>query len=588
MSFPFIATIIFLSGMIALAYVLLTSIWRSRSRTLNNSPKLEGFTDDFGPSLTSHRLRRLRWAVGLLALTTLVFHIYWGLFAAGPIAENQDFALLKNRRDQRHRRETESHLRGWIFDRHHDARRALAKYRYLNGQVIRDYPLGYNAAHLIGYSGLLRGDVMIERAVATGAIDPATAERSWWSKWFSLEGQEKKVIGRDLILTVDFDLQKEAAAQLAGKSGAIVMLNPQTGELLALASAPSFDSDDINNDEKWSRISRDIKNRPLLNRALNEYYLPGSTLKVLTASAAIEAHLDQRAYSCRSVGWIPPGSTRPIRDDEGEEHGQITLTEAFVHSCNQYFAQLGIEIDRIRLSEAASRFGLRVFDDAASSLRAGTFRNLWSSDNPIISDVLAPFYSTYVVGRRTTKYDLALEAIGQGYVQLTPIQMAMIVSAVANLQGNVIRPMIEMNRQPAVLSQAMTPETAARLRSMMAAVVERGTASTAFASVRNRLTAGGKTGTAQREVPVIDPRTGQSVTYRDSRGVEHIKRTLRLDSWFIGFAPVNRPRIAIAVVVEGGGYGGRTAAPIAATLLEKAQRLGLLNSLTPDSAVESR
>jgi cell division protein FtsI/penicillin-binding protein 2 len=132
----------------------------------------------------------------------------------------------------------------------------------------------------------------------------------------------------------------------------------------------------------------------------------------------------------------------------------------------------------------------------------------------------------------------------------------------------------------AVMSQAMSRETAAAMRKLMASVVERGTASGAFAGLlRGRLTAGGKTGTAQRQVNVIDPKTNKPVIIRNSRGRERIKKEFRIDSWFIGFAPVENPRIAFAVVVEGGGYGSRTSAPIAGNLLLKAQSLGLLNNI---------
>jgi cell division protein FtsI/penicillin-binding protein 2 len=166
-------------------------------------------------------------------------------------------------------------------------------------------------------------------------------------------------------------------------------------------------------------------------------------------------------------------------------------------------------------------------------------------------------------------------------VQLTPLQMAMISAAVANSRGEVMRPTIEMGRQPAKLSQAMSPETAAKMRTLMASVVQRGTAAGAFGTlVRNAgLTAGGKTGTAQRDAPMIDPKTGKPVTYVDSRGRTRIKmeEKHRIDSWFIGFAPVENPKIAWAVVVEGGGYGARTSAPIAGKLLVKAKSLGLLS-----------
>jgi cell division protein FtsI/penicillin-binding protein 2 len=166
--------------------------------------------------------------------------------------------------------------------------------------------------------------------------------------------------------------------------------------------------------------------------------------------------------------------------------------------------------------------------------------------------------------------------------------MAMIAAAVANAEGHVMKPKIELHRPPAVLSQAMLPETAKRLRQMMASVVERGTARGEFAAIirGSQITAGGKTGTAQREVPVIDPHTEQPVTYTDSRGREHIKRENRDDSWFIGFAPLDHPRIAFAVVVEGGGYGAKTAAPIAAHLLVKAKSLGLLGAPAPTVAAQ--
>src|SRR5581483_775774 len=569
MSFSFFATLILLAGLSAILFALFLSTWRYRSRTA--ADKVEALPDDFGPKLTSGRLKYVRWAFALMVLAAFGFHLYWGLFSVGPLGENPEFAQLKNSRDQRNRREIEANLRGWIFDRHHDFKRALAKYRYLNGEIIRDYPLGAGASHLIGYSGLLRGDALLERALL--AQPPVKEpERSWWEKIFSWKPKEQTLaVSRDLTLTVDFDLQREAAAQLAGKKGAVVMLNPQTGEILALASAPGFDPDDINNDVKWQEISRDEKNRPLLNRALHEYYLPGSTLKTMTAAAALEARMDDKVFFCQGAGWTPPGSGRAIRDDEGEAHGRMSLADAYAQSCNQYFAQLGVEVERQRMAEAAGRFGLNVYATGPESIGQGYVSNLWNTENKVLSDVLAPYKSTFVASNKITKYDLALESIGQGYVQLTPMQMAMIAAAVANEQGNVMKPKIEMDRAPAVQSQAMSAPVAARMRELMAGVVQRGTASGAFARVvGNRFTAGGKTGTAQREVPVIDPKTEKPVTYRDARGHERIKRENRIDSWFIGFAPANKPQVAFAVVVEGGGYGARTSAPIAFNLLLKA------------------
>jgi hypothetical protein len=579
MSFPFIATIILLLGLMGLVFALFLSTWRYRSRAANHNQSEVKLPEDFGPRLTSYRLRYVRWAFALMVFAALCFHIYWGLFATGPMGEDPAFAALKNKRDQRNRREVESTLRGWIYDRHNDPKRALARYRYLNNRLIRDYPLGPAAAHIAGYGTLVRGDAMLERVVAAPRESQAE-ELNWWQRIVRFNSSDDRPpVGRDLITTIDFDLQRAAADQLQGKQGAVVMLNPQTGEILAMASSPNFDPGDVDNDVKWREVWNDAARKPLLNRGLDEYYLPGSTLKTLTASAAIEGRLDNKVFTCRGEGWTPPGSNRPIRDDEGESHGSINLLEAYVHSCNQYFAQLGVEVERQRMGEAASRFGLSVFDTAGESVGTGPFRGLWNTDNEILSDVLAPLNSTFVAGRKITKYDLALESIGQGYVQLTPLQMALVAGAVANANGNVMRPMIEMGRQPVPLSQAMSPETAARMRHLMASVVQRGTAAGAFGTlIRNAgLTAGGKTGTAQRQVTVIDPRTNKPVTYRDSRGREHVKKEFRIDSWFIGFAPVENPMIAWAVVVEGGGYGARTSAPIAGNLVVRAKNLDLLS-----------
>jgi cell division protein FtsI/penicillin-binding protein 2 len=369
------------------------------------------------------------------------------------------------------------------------------------------------------------------------------------------------------------------------------MLNPQSGEILAVVSTPGFDPGDVNNDETWAKLQTDVGRKPMLNRAMNEYYLPGSTFKTITASAAIEARMDNLTFTCRGGGWTPPGSGRPILDDSGESHGTIGLLEAYTHSCNQYFAQLGVAVERERMGEAAARFGLKVFESGPASLRAGNAQNFWNTDNPILSGVLAPRYSTFVTGKGVTKYDLALESIGQGYVQLTPMQMAMVAAAVANNNGNVMKPMIEMGRQPAALSQAMSPQTAAKMRGLMASVVQRGTAAGAFGGlIRGKIAAGGKTGTSQRTVPEIDPQTGRAKTYTDRSGRKRTKMSdkLRIDSWFIGFAPLENPQIAWAVIVEEGGYGARTSAPIAGNLLLKAQSLGLIAGPPPQTTPSPR
>src|SRR5262245_35566521 len=204
MNFPFIATLILLAGLIGAIFTLFLSVWRYRPRNQQTDPNLP---EDFGPRLTSRRLRYVRWAFALLVLSALGFHLYWGLFSTGPVGETAAFAALKNRRDQRNRREIESTLRGWIYDRHHDARRALAKYRYLNGQIIRDYPLGPAAAHIVGYGTLSRGDTLLERAVTVPRN--VETETSWWQRGTAFSNEEKLPVGRDVTLTIECDLTRK-------------------------------------------------------------------------------------------------------------------------------------------------------------------------------------------------------------------------------------------------------------------------------------------------------------------------------------------------------------------------------------------
>src|SRR5262249_41348379 len=143
------------------------------------------------------------------------------------------------------------------------------------------------------------------------------------------DGAARPPVGQDMALTIDYDLQKAAAEQLQGKRGAVVMLNPQTGEILAMASAPSFDPGDVDNDVKWQGIGTDAGRTPCLNRAPDEHCQPGSAPKTFPAAAAIESRLDDKIFACRGEGWTPPGSNRPIRDDEGESHGSLNLLEAY-------------------------------------------------------------------------------------------------------------------------------------------------------------------------------------------------------------------------------------------------------------------
>ena len=215
---------------------------------------------------------------------------------------------------------------------------------------------------------------------------------------------------------------------------------------------------------------------------------------------------------------------------------------------------------------------------------------IWDGSTDAVKRAMAPREATIVTGKQVTRYDLALMGYGQGYAgQMTPLQMAMAAATIGNMEGKLMKPRIEMNVAPQPFNQLLPPATAARLRSIMGLVTggPSGTARGVFGPVKAAgITSGGKTGTAQKVVPVYDPKTGEPKTRhrieRDNRGniireydeVIMDNENPRIDGWFLCIAPLERPQLAMAVVVEGGGYGSRSAAPIAAALVLKARDLG--------------
>ena len=215
---------------------------------------------------------------------------------------------------------------------------------------------------------------------------------------------------------------------------------------------------------------------------------------------------------------------------------------------------------------------------------------LWNASSDAVKKALAPRESTIVTGKQVTRYDLALMGYGQGYAgQMTPLQMALAASAIANLEGKLMKPKLEFDRQPEMFKQVIPPRTAQREREIMGLVTggSSGTARGVFGPVKAAgITTGGKTGTAQKVIPVYDAKTGQPKTRhrveKDNKGniIREYEETIldndhpRIDAWFLCIAPLERPQLAIAVIVEGGGYGSKSAAPIAAALVLKAKDLG--------------
>ena len=421
-------------------------------------------------------------------------------------------------------------------------RSVVARSRETDGRLKwqRTYPSGELYAHVTGYYSLIYGQDAVEESedgVLSGRAEALALRRIT----DQLTGRQPR--GGDVVLTLQAEAQRAAAAGLRGKRGAAVALDPRTGAVLAMASSPTYDPNRLSSFDPpdirsyYRRVSDPDAGQPLLNRAISQTYPPGSTFKVITAAAALAGGTtpETRIPSPREL--VLPQTSRPLRNFGGGSCGDgstSTLTDALVVSCNTAFAQLGLDVGADALREQAEAFG---FGDAGLDVSERVAESVFPSQpNPP---------------------QLGQSALGQFEVRSTPLQMAMVAAGVAN-EGRVMRPYVvretlapDLRRlraaEPQVLRRAVQPEVARDLAEMMEAVVSQGTATSArIPGVR----VAGKTGTAQH-----------------ARGADP-------HAWFIGFAPAEAPRVAVAVVVENGGdvgseaTGGRVAAPIARAMMQ--------------------
>ncbi len=329
--------------------------------------------------------------------------------------------------------------------------------------------------------------------------------------------------GRSLITTLDLAVQQSAEEALKGREGAVVVMKPATGEVLALASAPWVDGNEL--DANWSDYLADQRS-PFLNRATHGLYPPGSTVKPIVYGAALS-----QEHTVGSQVWDDGGSlairNRTIQNFGGKAYGKITADQALALSSNVVFAQLAMELGDGLLT-VLREFGLGA---------------------EIQFDL--PNLGGHVPGRVSSDYDFAQLGIGQGELLVTPLQMAAVASAIAN-RGIMMRPYVVQEvrgglkmrqiTRPQPIREVMPEEAAAALLGAMELAAAEGTAQT---SLDTAFDYGGKTGTAQM-----------------GQGSDH--------AWFIGFAPAERPQAAVAVLVEHGGSGSQVAVPIGVRLLEAA------------------
>ena len=576
-------SIVYLIGVgVLILFLALTSLRSIRSKFAFEKDLPDEVKRRLTTTITNRSLKIWQFVFVFLAFFVFGFHVYWTYYADDY---NEQFQALSYK-DLRNRRTTAARLRGWMLDRTGKLGGALAYYKAdKDGNINRAFGLDREIAHLMGTE---RGTPGLERTIYKREDDPTP--ESWE---ILTEVKRKEDQQRDVRTTIDRDLQTFVSEQLKDKKGAVVVINPQNGDLLAMYSNPSFNLSEAQTLNDYLRLEGNKRDKPLLNRATREYYVPGSTFKTFTMISAFRAGKQNSQFTSTGGGYAPFRGSRPITDANGgcePPFGCTTLNigQAFEASSNQYFVQMAVDLGREQLTETAQAVGIAAVEDSDAALRAGLFPGIWNASNPRVQSALAPQQSTMVTGKDISNYDLALQGMGQGYAgQMTPFQMALIAAIPANMQGKLMKPRVEADIEPQAFGQIITPQQAAQIREIMGLVTDGsgGTGRRVFANILAQgIRTGGKTGTAEKQAPVYDAKTGKLKTFKrkvkdkDGNTVEREYPEMyeRTDSWYISIAPLENPQLAISVVVEGGGYGATIAAPIAANVILKARDLGLL------------
>jgi penicillin-binding protein A len=474
----------------------------------------------------------LAMIAALIAATT-----YWQTWAAGGLADRQDNQVKLVAQYQIRR--------GLILTDHPRVVFAANREKKTKGQTFffRRYPVRGLAAQTVGYStqGSQSGLEQSENDYLTGSNNNlSTVVRRLKDK---IRGAT--ITGNDVVLTLRPHVQQLALNRLGRNCGSVVALDPRDGRVLVMASTPTYNPNDVASDfRRILHIRGNCANAaPLLNRATQAGYVPGSTFKVVTATAALDSGkvtpntLFSDPGYCVEYGKRIYNAGNP--DSGPEQFGSLSFSMGLIHSVNSVFCNTGKRIGAGRILDYAKRFGfyrdppLETPDDERTPSGLYEHGRLFDPSNP------------------ATQVDPGRLAFGQEHLLVTPLQMAMVASAVAN-HGVLMKPYVVdrilapngdvvSRTKPKVYSRPMKPQTAAELTTMMEGVVNEGTGTLAQMSVP----VAGKTGTAE---------TG---------------RPGRYTSWFIAFAPADHPRVAVAVALENQTQaGGVVAAPIARDVLQ--------------------
>ena len=450
----------------------------------------------------------------------------------------------------------------------------------VEAELVRYYPHSELTAHVLGFVGRINRDELqridpvnyagtnyigksgIERfyeSLLHGEVGYQHVETNARGRTLRVLERENPVPGEDLQLHLDLRLQQRAHELLDGRRGAIVAIEPKTGGILALASVPGFDANKFVTgiSVKDYRDLSESPDKPLFNRALRGQYPPGSTLKPMLAIAALDSGATTRDYTIWDPGYFRlKESGRLWRDWKLGGHGWVDLNDAIVESCDTYFYEMAVKMGVDTMSDYLSRFG---FGENAALDVAGAQNGLLPSREWKRAMRNAPWYPG----------DSVNLGIGQGFMLATPLQLATATALIAN-RGRWVEPrLLKDVKGDTPVAEYLPDQTHEPMRlkdpsdwefvvEAMAGVLEgpKGTARGAARGASYRMA--GKTGTAQ----VFSLDEGEEYD------ADEIRERLRDHALFVGFAPVKDPRIAVAVIVENGGSGSGTAAPVARALFD--------------------
>lgn len=432
----------------------------------------------------------------------------------------------------------------------------------IESEVTREYPYGDLAAHFIGYLGkpspsqtkdphfrdippdMFIGQWGIEKLFdrdLRGTPGKRVIEVNALGHQLRLLQEIPPVKGRDIAVSIDLNIQREAEKAFGEKTGALVAVKPDTGEILGIVSKPSFDPNLFTrgmSHTQWSAIASNPKN-PMLNRALQSQYPPGSTFKIITALAGLEAGVITPATKVECRGGTHFGN-RFFGCWRKGGHGVVSLHRALVESCDVYFYEVG------------RRLGIDRIHDYAKSLGLGERTGIeLGKERPGL--IPSAEWKKNVHNVAWFPGETLHAAIGQGYVSATPIQLAFMTATVAN-GGTRYKPRLLKGADPVVAEKlTINPANLDIVKQGLFGVVNEHSG-TGWAARSYLAPISGKTGTAQ----VVSAR----------RGLPLIAEQYRDHAWFVAFAPFEHPEIAVAVLVEHGGHGGAVAAPIAKRAIE--------------------